>query len=177
MAMTCSPGANASITIYPWCRSRSLRFRRVLAWLTAGLPSRGRERGLGNPVPARSPEPPGELSVSGSEPGMNMLVVYARNDEARRMVAGFAAATRTLSPIWQQLDRALADVPALGSVIARLTAELAGPRLDRANLIAAMQAALAAHREGESDPLSYLRDELAERQMSVETPRGDRDDV
>jgi hypothetical protein len=54
-----------------------------------------------------------------------MAAVYARNDEARRMVAGFAAATPTLSPLWQQLDQALADVPALGSVIARLTAELA----------------------------------------------------
>jgi hypothetical protein len=32
--------------------------------------------------------------------------------EARAMVAGFAAATPVLSPLWQQLDRALADVPA-----------------------------------------------------------------
>jgi hypothetical protein len=108
---------------------------------------------------------------------ITMLVVYARNDAARRMVAGFAAATPTLSPLWRQLDRALADVPALGSVIAQLTAELAGARLDRANLIAAMRAALAAHVAGESDPLSYLRDELAERQLSTETPRGDRDDI
>jgi hypothetical protein len=88
------------------------------------------------------------------------------------MVAGFAAATPTLSPLWQQVDRALADVPALGSVVARLTAELAGSRLDRANLIAAIRAAIAAHADGESDPLSYLRDELAERQVFPGTRGG-----
>lgn len=43
---------------------------------------------------------------------ITLLAVYARNDEARRIVAGFAAATPVLSPLWQQLDRALADVPA-----------------------------------------------------------------
>jgi hypothetical protein len=30
-----------------------------------------------------------------------------------------------MGELWQQLDRALADVPALGSVITQLTAELA----------------------------------------------------
>jgi hypothetical protein len=34
--------------------------------------------------------------------------------------------------------------------------------MDRANLLAAMRAALAAHADGDADPLSYLRDELAE---------------
>jgi hypothetical protein len=41
---------------------------------------------------------------------ITLPAVYARNDEARRMVAGFAATTPVLSPLWQQLDRALADV-------------------------------------------------------------------
>ena len=59
--------------------------------------------------------------------------------------------------MWQQVDRALADVPAMGAVIARLTAEL-GMRMERANLLAAMRAALAAHAEGEPDPLWYIRD-------------------
>jgi hypothetical protein len=108
---------------------------------------------------------------------ITLLAVYARNDEARRMLAGFAATTPTLSPLWQQLDRALADVPALGSVVARQTAELAGSRLDRANLIAAIRAAIAAHAEGESDPLSYLRDELEDRQACPGTRGGDRDDA
>jgi hypothetical protein len=108
---------------------------------------------------------------------ITLLAVYVRNDEARRMLAGFAATTPTLSPLWQQLDRALADVPALGSVVARLTAELAGTRLDRANLTAAIRAALAADAEGEADPLCYLRDELDERQALSQVPGGEHDDA
>jgi hypothetical protein len=56
---------------------------------------------------------------------INMVAVYTRNEEARLIVAGFAAAMPSLGELWQQLDRALADVPALGSVITQLTAELA----------------------------------------------------
>jgi len=56
---------------------------------------------------------------------LNMIAVYSRNQHARLIVAGFAASTPSLGELWQQLDRALADVPALGSLIARLTAELA----------------------------------------------------
>ena len=108
---------------------------------------------------------------------ITLLTVYARNDEARRMVAGFAATTPVLSPLWQQLDRALADVPALGSAVARLTADLAGSRLDRANLLAAIRAALAAAAEGEADPLYYLRDELDGQQATAELPGGDRHDA
>ena len=80
-----------------------------------------------------------------------MLAVYARNDEARRMLAGFAAATPVLSPLWQQVDRA--------------------------HLIAAIRAALAADAAGEADPLYYLRDELDEQQVLAGTPGGDRDAV
>ena len=60
---------------------------------------------------------------------------------------------------------------------ARVTGEHAGSRLDRANLIAAIRTALAADAQGESDPLSYLRDEMEERQVLTETPGGDRDDA
>jgi predicted DNA-binding ribbon-helix-helix protein len=105
---------------------------------------------------------------------ITMLAVYARNDEARAMVAGFAASTPVLSPLWQQLDRALADVPALGSALARLTADLADSRRDRANLMAAIRAALAANADGEADPWYYLRDEL-DGQALAEPPGGDRD--
>jgi hypothetical protein len=87
--------------------------------------------------------------VSAPTNGINLHAVYARNDDARRM-----------SELWQQVDRALADVPALGAIVARLTAELADTRMDRANLLAAMRAALAAHADGEADPLAYVRDEL-----------------
>ncbi len=106
---------------------------------------------------------------------ITLLAVYARNDEARRIVAGFAAATPVLSPLWQQLDRALADVPALGSALTRLTADLADSRLDQANLVAVIRAALAADADGEADPLYYLRDELQERQAPAGPIGGDVD--
>ena len=93
---------------------------------------------------------------------INLFAVYARNDNARRVVAGLSAATPALADIWQQLDRALDDIPALGAIVAQLTADLVGTRMDRANLLAAMRATLGAHADGDDDPLSYLRDELAE---------------
>jgi hypothetical protein len=93
-------------------------------------------------------------------PEINLPVIYARNDTARRMVAGFMSALPAMSGMWQQLDRALTDVPAMGAIIARLTAELADTRMDRANLLAAMRAAMAAHADGEPDPLWYLRDAI-----------------
>jgi hypothetical protein len=39
---------------------------------------------------------------------------------------------------------------------------LAATRLESANRLAAIRAALAAHHDGERDPLAYLRDQLAE---------------
>jgi hypothetical protein len=44
--------------------------------------------------------------------------------------------------------------------ITRLSGELERIRLDRANLLAAMRAALAAQADGEPDPMWYLRDAL-----------------
>jgi hypothetical protein len=70
--------------------------------------------------------------MNGPGDGLDMLAVYVRNDHARRIVAGLAADMPSLSGMWEQVDRALADVPVLGAVIARLTAELAGPRLEKA---------------------------------------------
>lgn len=86
--------------------------------------------------------------------------VETRNNTARHVVAGFSVAMPTLTEIWQQLQDALGDAPTLSAEITRLSRELHGVRLDRANLLAAARAALAAYDEGESDPLSYLRDEL-----------------
>jgi hypothetical protein len=102
--------------------------------------------------------------VSTSELGVSLHVIYARNDDARLIIAGFASAMPAASEMWKQVDRALADVPAMGAVIARLSAELAETRMDRANLLAAMRATIAAHADGEPDPLYYLRDELDARQ-------------
>jgi len=83
-----------------------------------------------------------------------------RNNTARHIIAGFSAAAPTLAEIWQHLEAALADVPILAAEITRLRDELAGTRLDRANLLAAARAVVSAHLDGEPDPLSYLRDEL-----------------
>ena len=66
----------------------------------------------------------------------------------------------TLAEIWRYLEDAFNDVPALAAEITRLAAELNNTRLDRANLLAAARATIAAHHDGEPDPLSYLRDEL-----------------
>lgn len=44
--------------------------------------------------------------------------------------------------------------------IASLRTQLSAARLRAANLEAAMRAALSAHCDGETDPLSYLRDEI-----------------
>ena len=86
--------------------------------------------------------------------------ITARNSIARDIVAGFASATPTLAVAWRTVGAALADCDALAADVARLAAELADARMDRANLLAAMRATIAAHADGEADPLYYLRDEL-----------------
>ena len=83
--------------------------------------------------------------------------VSTRNDHARRIVAGFASAMPALADIWRHIAGALSDTAALSAEITRLSAELHDARLDRANLLAAM---LAAHADGEPEPMSYLSDEL-----------------
>jgi ABC-type transporter Mla subunit MlaD len=89
--------------------------------------------------------------------------VANRNDTARQIIAGFSKAAPILAEIWQQLEAALADTPILSAEITRLRDELADTRLDRANLLAAARAVISAHMDSESDPLSYLRDELQTR--------------
>jgi hypothetical protein len=91
---------------------------------------------------------------------INLQEVTERNNNARHIVAGCASAMPTLADMWQYLHDALNDTAALSAEISRLSAELAATRLDRANLLAAMRAALAAHADGEPDPMGYLRDEL-----------------
>jgi hypothetical protein len=46
--------------------------------------------------------------------------------------------------------------------IIRLSAALAAARLESANRLAAIRAALGAAADGETDPLAYLRDQLAD---------------
>lgn len=100
-----------------------------------------------------------------SAPESDLQVIYAQNDHARRIIAGCMSVMPVAAKMWEQVDGALADVPAIGAVIARLADELADIRVDRANLLAAMRATIAAHADGEADPLYYLRDELNARQM------------
>jgi len=93
-----------------------------------------------------------------------------RNDIARDIVAGFAAVTPTLASVFRLIDTALADLSAVLADLGRVQAELEAVRLDRANLLAAIRATLAADAEGECDPLGYLRDELD----SADTPASTR---
>ena len=90
--------------------------------------------------------------------------IAARNEIARRMIAGFAAEMPALADFWRHLDTALAGNLALAAELTRQNAELTATRLDMANLVAAIRATLAAHADGEADPLYYLRDELSARQ-------------
>jgi hypothetical protein len=96
--------------------------------------------------------------------------VTTRNDIARDIIAGFAAVTPHLAGIWRLLDQALVDLPAVLGDLGQARVELEAVRLDRANLLAAIRATVAADAEGEPDPLGYLRDELD----SVATSAGTR---
>ena len=90
----------------------------------------------------------------------NSTEITTRNDVARDIIAGFAAVTPTLAGVFRLIDTALADLPAVLADLGRARAELAAVRLDRANLLAAIRACLAADADAEDDPLGYLRAEL-----------------
>jgi hypothetical protein len=92
--------------------------------------------------------------------GKSVSEVTTRNDIARDIIAGFAAVTPTLTGVFRLIDAALADLPAVLAELGRTRSELEAVRLDRANLLAAIRATLAADAEGECNPLGYLRDEL-----------------
>jgi hypothetical protein len=92
---------------------------------------------------------------------VDLQEIQARNTAAHSIINGFAEATPMLADIWRYLEDALNDVSALAAEVTRLAGELHSARLDRANLLAAARATIAADQEREPDPLSYLRDELA----------------
>ena len=91
----------------------------------------------------------------------DLLEAISRNTHARHIVTGFSRATPTLADLWQHIDHSLSDVPTLTAEINLLNGQLRAVRLDRANLAAAGRATLAASRDGDSAPLSFLRAELA----------------
>ena len=97
--------------------------------------------------------------------------ITTRNDIARDIIAGFAAVTPSLTGAFRLIDTALADLPAVLGDLGRARAELEAVRLDRANLLAAIRATLAADAEGECDSLGYLRDELDSPDASATTRR------
>jgi hypothetical protein len=59
----------------------------------------------------------------------------------------------------------------LVSLLIRRSRDLAAARLESANRLAAIRAALGAARDGEPDPLAYLRDQLAEEAGTAGNPR------
>lgn len=109
-----------------------------------------------------------------TNPATRALIQEAitRNEYARHIIAGFRSDMPTLAAIWEYLDDALNDVLILGALLDRLADELHLTRLHRADLLAAVRAALAAHAEGEADPLWYLRDELDAAQAPPSTIQG-----
>lgn len=98
--------------------------------------------------------------------------VMTRNSTARDIVAGFVTAMPTLASMWQHIETALADSRDLVAEVARLSAELAAARLDYANALAAMRAAIGAQHDGEPDPLYFLRDELEASQNAPDASTG-----
>jgi hypothetical protein len=94
-------------------------------------------------------------------PHADLLEAITRHTAAARLLTAFAKSTPILDDLWRHLFDALNDTPVLIAEINGLRTELATIRYQRANLIAAVRATLAAHQEGEYDPLFYLRDELA----------------
>ncbi|WP_066374333.1 hypothetical protein [Herbidospora mongoliensis] len=87
---------------------------------------------------------------------LDSLTQFAEQPSVRPLVSALLTTPQGLA-----LARILAAVPVLCDEIERLRAEQTMLRLDHHNLIAAALATLAADREGEHDPLYYVRDELA----------------
>ena len=103
---------------------------------------------------------------------INVQEVTTINETAQHIVAGFTRSMPVLADTWRFLESALNDVPLLVAEISQLAEELQDTRLDRANLLAAARATLAAHYEGDPDPLYYLRDELNARRSPPPDPGG-----
>jgi len=77
--------------------------------------------------------------------------------EAVRTHHDTATTTHARAALWV----AAADIPVLLAETDRCRTLLALVRAEYANLLAAGRATLAAYRDGEADPLWYLRDELS----------------
>ncbi|WP_157247943.1 hypothetical protein [Nonomuraea typhae] len=99
-------------------------------------------------------------------PHPDLESVATRNTTATHLVATFAKSASALNEMWRHILEALADTPDLIDQVASLRADLAATRRRRADLIAAIQATLSAHADGDRDPLYYIRDELGHQQRA-----------
>lgn len=86
---------------------------------------------------------------------LDLLEVLTRYTDAIRAINRPACDTP------ERIAAALADVPDLCAEVEHLRTRNRATRTELANLRAAARATIAAHHDGEHDPLSYLRDELA----------------
>jgi hypothetical protein len=68
---------------------------------------------------------------------------------------------------------AVADIPVLLAELDRLARLLSRARWDFADLLAAARATLAADHDGEPDPMTYLRDAVAEHQAWIPPDDGE----
>jgi hypothetical protein len=94
-------------------------------------------------------------------PERNMPLLSVNIDEIRNRLRDLAA-INLCGNCQSAASRAISDITRLITQIYELYAALAAERLRSANLEAAIRAALGAHDDGETDPLSYLRDEIAD---------------
>ena len=92
-------------------------------------------------------------------------------DEILGTIALELARVRICDQCQESVPSLINDLAHLVAELTRLAGELDAARLEGANLRAAMRAALAAHAEGEPDPLWYLRDELDAAQSAADASR------
>ena len=102
---------------------------------------------------------------------VNLLEVSTRAEHARHIIAGFSRGAPTLADLWGQVYESLSDIPYLATEIIDLRERLTAIRVERANLAAVGRITIVAFHNGETDPLSYLQDEL--HAQGFRTDRGD----
>ncbi|MGP3965924.1 hypothetical protein ACTWPT_59285 [Nonomuraea sp. 3N208] len=102
-------------------------------------------------------------------PHTDLQEVAHRNTTAAQLLAALTRDPLPLLPIWTHVIAALDDIETLIDEVTGLRAELASIRYQRANLLAAIRATLAADHDGDDDPLYYVRDELHAQAHPAET--------
>jgi hypothetical protein len=91
---------------------------------------------------------------------ISLLEVCTRTSKAHQIIALLSLAAPIIADQWRQVDAALSDAPTLIAEIICLRERLTASRIDRANLAASARVTITAYRNGKSDPLSCLHDEL-----------------